>query len=163
MNQQQRVSQPLMDMMIASHPCHPHIRLGPKEQNNSVTVGFERRPAGNEILRTALTHREQLGRRRELGNPGWNPEDQHEAGLLYRAGVCLAAWPGPEFQRQGSKRFPVRGQKIQIQGQSQVQTHREELQSKNQTRKYIPRGLTGQLRFQLVFMSLGVPLLTCQL
>lgn len=92
MNQQQCMSQPLMDMMTALHPCHPHIRLGPKEQNNSVTVGFERRPEGDEILRTALTHREQLGRRRELGKPGWNPEDQQR--LAFCTGLGCARRPG---------------------------------------------------------------------
>lgn len=32
------------------------IKLGPKEQNNSVTGRFEKKPRGNELLRTALTH-----------------------------------------------------------------------------------------------------------
>lgn len=32
------------------------IKLGPKEQNNSVMKGFERRPGRDEILDIALTH-----------------------------------------------------------------------------------------------------------
>lgn len=54
-----------------------------------------------------MTHWEQLGSRRQLGRDGAG-EIRHEAGLLYRAGVCLAALPGSEFRRQGSKWFLVR-------------------------------------------------------
>lgn len=85
------------------------IKLGPKEQNNSVTGRFEKRPGGNKLLRTALTH-DALGA--AGGEEGaWQKEAgqiRHEAGLLYRAGLCLAALPGSEFGRQSSKYFPAK-------------------------------------------------------
>lgn len=84
-----------------------------------------------------MTHGKQLGRRWELGRAR-TCEIRHEAGLLYRPGLCLAALLGSEFPRQGSKCFPVGGQKIQVQGWSQVQTQREEQQSKNQSRSGFP-------------------------
>lgn len=43
------------DYCIVSLPS-TFIKLGPKEQNNSVMKGFERRPGRDEILGTALTH-----------------------------------------------------------------------------------------------------------
>ena len=75
------------DDCIASLPS-TLIKLGPKEQNNSVTRRSEKRPGGNELLRTALT-RDALGAAgQEEG--AWQKEAgeiRHEAGLSYRAGL----------------------------------------------------------------------------